>query len=86
MIREYNHTQHTNPRHHEKEPQTTDSYKLLGRQLKQSKQLSLPHHSLEISTCDPINTKWTIPYYVYEYQYVCENPSNNNGRNVLNHA
>ena len=36
MIRKnHNHTLQTNPRHHEKEPENTNSHKTLGRQLKQ---------------------------------------------------
>ena len=44
MIRKYQtHTLQTNPRHHEKEPQNTNSQKMSRRQLKQINQLSLPH-------------------------------------------
>ena len=43
MISKYhNHTQQTNPRYLEEEPQNTNSHKTPGRQLKQSNQLSLP--------------------------------------------
>ena len=37
------HTLQTKPRHREEEPQSTNSHKTSGRQLKQSNQLSLPH-------------------------------------------
>ena len=30
------------------------------------------HHNLVTSTCDPLNTEWTIPYLVYQYEW--ENP------------
>ena len=45
MIMKYhNHTQQTNPRHREEEPQNTNSHTTPGRQLKQStNQLSLSH-------------------------------------------
>ena len=42
MISKYhNHTLQTNTRHHEEEPQDTNSYKTSGRKLKQSNQLSV---------------------------------------------
>ena len=44
MINNYNnHKLQANPRHREEEPRNTDCHKPLGRQLKQSNQLSRPH-------------------------------------------
>ena len=43
MVRKYhNHTLQTDPRLHEEEPQSNNSHKTSGRQLKQNSQLSLP--------------------------------------------
>ena len=44
MIRKYhNHTKQTNPQHREEESQNTDCHKTPGRQLKQNRNLFLPH-------------------------------------------
>ena len=38
------------------------------------------HHNLQILTCDPLKSKWTVPLL---YLYVWENPLEGKGLNVV---